>query len=116
MSKRNELMIFIVGGIAVLTTIVWIVWTQKKGRTLQTTFFEKEFSSIVVKSNSYFGRTVEFHLDNGLTLYFSPPVEDRIMIGDSVVKESKTYKYQVYRKNSNGEFEYFSSYEGDDVQ
>lgn len=105
-----------VAGIAVLAIIVWMVWNQQKGRSQQRAFFESDFNSIVVKSNSYFGRTIEFHLDNGFTLYFSPPVENRIMIGDSVVKESESYQYEVYRKNRNNKFEYFSSYWGDDVQ
>ncbi len=116
MSKRNQKVIYIVTVIAVLAIIVWVVWIQQKGQSQQRAFFEKDFNSIVVRSNSFFGRTIEFHLDNSFTLYFSPPVENRIMVGDSVVKESGSYQYDVYRKNRNNKFEYFSSYLGDDVQ
>ncbi len=116
MKRKNIIVAFLIGGLSILTTFVWILWTQKKGRVEQDNFLKKEFSSIVVKSNSYYGRTVEFHLENGFTLYFSPPIKNKIMVGDSVTKKGGTYKYHVYRKNINNEFEYFASYEGDDVQ
>lgn len=81
-----------------------------RGSKNRTAFYEQSFSALVIKSNSYQGRSVEFHLENGLKVYFLPPVDGKIMIGDSVRKEENTYQYDVYRKNDEGEYVFFATY------
>ena len=87
-----------------------------KGSKNRKAFYEQSFSSVVVKSNSYQGRSVEYHLENGLKIYFLPPVDGKIMIGDSVRKEKNTYQYEVYRKNDEGVYVFFATYNKERIQ
>ena len=100
----------VIGAVPVLIIAMWFISMQVNGYKYNQKFFNEPISSIVMNSNSYYGRSVEFHLKNGFTLYFLPPINDKIMIGDSVQKERKTYQYNVYRKNANGIFELFACY------
>jgi hypothetical protein len=74
-------------------------------------FFEKGFSTTVVSSKMYQGRSMEFHLNNGLNVYFVPPGSDKIMIGDSIQKQPNTYLYNVYHKNDSGFYNFFATYD-----
>jgi len=40
-----------------------------------------------------------------------PPIGNKIMIGDSVRKESNNYIYDVYRKDMNGEYKFWATYD-----
>lgn len=79
-------------------------------------FYMKAFTSKVVSSNSFEGRTIEFHLDNGLKLYFLPPINEKIAIGDSVEKNKQTYEYNVYKKDKSNEYKYYSTCNFDKLQ
>lgn len=70
----------------------------------------------MVSLNSYYGRTVEVFLDNGFTLYFIPPIDNKIMIGDIVKKENDTYEYFIYRKTSKEDYEFWSSNNFNDIR
>lgn len=83
---------------------------QRNGVAYKKKFLNEEISAIVIKSNSYYGRSEEFHLANGLKLYFLLPVDNKIMIGDSIRKEPNTYFYDVYRKSTTGEYKFLATY------
>lgn len=95
-----------------MLVIVWFLYLQINGRRLEKEFFRNEISSFVIKSNSYYGRSEEFHLENGIKLYFMPPIGNKIKIGDSVRKGSNTNTYNVYRKDINGEYKFWATYNG----
>jgi len=99
------------GAIPILFVVIWFISLQINGRRLEKEFFKNEISSFVVKSNSYYGRSVEFHLENGVKLYFMPPVGDKIMKGDSIKKVSNTYSYDVYRKDIDGKYKFWATYD-----
>lgn len=115
MQKMPLIAKVLMGGIPILLVIIWFVYLQVYGRKLEKDFFRNEFSSVVVKSNSYYGRSEEFHLENGVKLYFMPPIGDKIMIGDSVRKETNTYIYDVYRKDMNGEYKFWATYNREEI-
>lgn len=100
----------LIGGIPIVFFIIWFVYLQINGRKLRKEFFQNEISSIVVKSNYYYGRSKEFYLKDGVKLYFMPPINGKIIINDSVRKESNTYIYNVYRKDVNGEYKFWATY------
>ncbi|WP_212592631.1 hypothetical protein [Sphingobacterium humi] len=86
-----------------------------RGSKNKKSFYEQSFASLIIKSNIYQGRSVEFHLENGLKVYFLPPVGDKIMIGDSIRKDVNTYIYDVYRKDANGEYKFWATYNKDRI-
>jgi hypothetical protein len=98
------------GAIAIGLILYNIVYPFYRSSKNKRAFYEQSFSVLVIKSNSYQGRSVEYHLENGLKIYFLPPVDGKIMIGDSVRKEKNTYQYEVYRKNDEGVYVFFATY------
>lgn len=100
----------ILGIIPLLWVVNSYVQFRKEGKQNKKEIFRSKISSLIVSSNSFHGRSVEFHLDNGLKLYFSPPVGDKIKLSDSISKDSNTYMYKVYRKGSFGRYIYWATY------
>ena len=78
--------------------------------------YSKSIFSKVEKFNSYYGRSIVFHLEDGTRLYFMPPINDKIRVGDSISKGTNTYIYDVYRKQRNGKYEYWATYDLDGVE
>ena len=98
------------GTIAIGLIFYNIVYPFYRSSKNRKTFYEQSFSTMVVKSNTYQGRSVEYHLDNNLKVYFLPPVGDKIKVGDSLTKERNTYQYNVYRKDEEGVYVFFATY------
>jgi|SRR4051794_25668251 hypothetical protein len=74
-------------------------------------FYRQGFSSTIVSSNSYWGRSIEFHLKNGLKIYFMPSAGDKVVINDSIQKTPNTYLYNVYRKNNTENYNFVATYD-----
>lgn len=115
--KKNILLIIkiLIGSIPILLVIIWFISLRVNGNKYRKEFFRSEISSLVIKSDTYYGRSIEFHLDNGMTLYFMPPIGKKIQIGDSVKKESNSFIYDVYRKKINDGYEYWATYDGESI-
>lgn len=113
MRKLNNKILFPFIGIIVAITSLEVALNLYKTEANKNKedFFLQGFSTKIVSSNSYAGRTIEFHLINGLKIYFLPPVDNKIMIGDSIKKQSNTYLYNVYRKNMNNNYDFFATYD-----
>lgn len=77
---------------------IYLFYFEKKNKS---EFYKSEFSTIVIDSKLYQERTFEFLFQNGLKVYFLPPVDNKIIVGDSVKKNANTYQYNVYRKDNN---------------
>lgn len=115
---KNMPLIFkiLIGAIPLLGVLIWFVSMQISGARYKEQFFREEITSIVVSSNSYYGRSVQFHLKNGFRIYFMPPVGNKIAISDSIFKKNNTYSYNVYRKNTNNVYEFFAIYDFERIQ
>ncbi len=93
-----------------------VFYKSYKQNKNKSAFYEKEISSKVCRRNVFEGRSIEFHLENGLTVYFMPPVQDKLLIGDSVRKKSNSYVYDVYRKWEDGIYKLWATYNAERVQ
>ena len=107
---------FLLGIVAVGLMAYSIFYASYKANKNKKEFCKRAFSSKIIRSIFFEGRTVEFHLDNGLKLYFLPPVGDKIMIGDSVEKKDETYQYHVFRKKETSEYQYLSTFDFNQIQ
>jgi hypothetical protein len=106
----------LIGGITsaiIFYKIIFSLWGEKKYKEM---FYQQEFSSIVISSNSFEGSSIEFHLENDMKVYFLPPIENKIKIGDSLKKEKNSYQYRTYRKNIAGKYEYIATYDIERIQ
>lgn len=109
--RKLKLIMNIIGGSLAILATVWLINSIIQGKNNSNRFFKESFSTIVVSSNSFQGRSLEFHLKNDLEIYFLPPAGNKIMIGDSIKKLPNTYLYNVYRKNINNKYVYFATYD-----
>lgn len=114
---RAPLMVKILLGFVVLLLILYnVFYVLKTSNENKKEFYTNAFSSKVVSSDLFEGRTVEFQLENGLKLYFLPPINNKIEIGDYIEKKKETYEYKVFRKNESNEYDFFSTYNFEDMQ
>lgn len=109
--KLPFLVKFLIGGIPIFCVVVWIINTQIIGNRIRENFYKSSFSSNVIKADLFDGRTIQFHLNNGLTLFFSPPVYDEMKVGDLIKKENNTFLYDVYRKDISGNYQFLVTYD-----
>lgn len=93
-----------------VSVVVYFFYLQIDGFKRKKYFFENAISSVVIKSSSFYGRGQEFHLHNDVRLFFLPPIGDKIMIGDSIDKDANTYIYKVFRKDTNGEYRFWTTH------
>jgi hypothetical protein len=110
--KKKPLLVIkiLMGGIPIALVIIWFAYLRISGAKMKKLFYDSSFAAIVVKSDYYYQRTMEFHLSNGLKLYFSPSDTTSVMIGDSIKKTSNTFIYDVYRKDLNGRYHFLGTY------
>lgn len=101
----------LIAGIPILTVVFYSYYSTLNGRKNSEKFYKKGFSSVVVKSNTSEGRTSEFHLKNGLKIYFWLSSEDTILPGDSICKYENTHFYDVYRVGIQGRYVYYGTYD-----
>lgn len=80
------------------------------GKYNRTKFYERSINEKVIDSSDWQKRTIEYYLENGLSINIT--VLDRIdlKVGDSIVKESETNQFKAYRKESNGTYNFYKSY------
>ncbi|WP_129022466.1 hypothetical protein [Edaphocola flava] len=94
--KRKKLdQLFALFFVCILTVLAFAYCNEKNKRRKQLEFYNLEFSSKVVSSNSFYGRSIEFHLQNGFTLYFLPPINNRLIIGDSIEKKKMKERMNI---------------------
>ncbi|KAA5536818.1 hypothetical protein F0919_03875 [Taibaiella lutea] len=110
--KKIPLILKILGLLPIIAVIIKIYTSIDNESENAKRFYNQSFSAIV-SSNSYEGRSIEFHLNNGLKVYFWPSssLDEKIAIGDSIKKEDSTYLYFVYRKENDNKYKYLSSYD-----
>lgn len=104
-------------GVVVVVLIFYnVFYASYKQNENRKKFYTNEIFSVVLSSKSFEERSVEFHLSNGLKVYFLPPIDGKIMIEDSIRKDKNTYQYEVYRKDSYGLYGYFATYDFEHIQ
>lgn len=108
--KVKKIISITAASIPIIAVILWFVNLQVSGAKQKEQDFRRKISSVVVSSQSYYGRSQEFCLEDGVKLYFIPPINDKIMIGDSIFKQANTYIYEVYRRDVNFKYKFWASY------
>ena len=113
--KQNPMWLNILGILLVVCPIIWFFNFIIEGSRKSTEFYEQGFSTKVVSSDSYFGRSEEYHLENGLDVYLLLSVKDKIKIGDSLRKDSNTFNYTIYRKDADSVYQFIGIFDAEDV-
>jgi hypothetical protein len=110
MNKIPLLLKIMIGGIPILLILIYLLVLNNKGTLNRKSFYRQGFSSVVVKKDVFQGRSFEFLLKNGLIVHFGLSSVNMIEVGDSIRKDANTYIYDVYRKDENGEYKFWVTY------
>ncbi|HTO16376.1 MAG TPA: hypothetical protein VLZ83_11430 [Edaphocola sp.] len=110
---KYQILIAVILVVCVFFTINKMTSKQDKNKK---EFYLNGFCSKVIKSNTEFQRGEVFYLENKLEIYFLLPVGNKMLAGDSVCKVTNTYFYDVYRKDENGEYKFWSTYDFERVE
>ena len=105
----------LIGGVPILIAVLFSYYSTSNDIKNKKQFYKQEISTLVIKSNVSEGRVTEFHLKNGLKIYFGLSVNNTIAVGDSIKKVSNTYIYDAYRKDINGEYKFWAIYDFEKV-
>lgn len=110
MNKIPFVLKITIGGFPILLILIYLLVLNNKGTQNRKSFYRQGFSSVVVGKDVFQRRSIEFLLKNGLTIHFGLSSVNRIGVGDSVNKEPNTYIYDVYRKDGNGAYKFWATY------
>lgn len=113
MNKYNVTSIFkAVSFILPVILVVGIfIYLHLRSIELTKEFYGMKINSVVIKRSDWKRSVIDFHLNNGVVLTFLAPAEGTLEIGDSIHKVSNTFKYNVYRKNINNQYELLRAYD-----
>jgi hypothetical protein len=112
-TKKNR---FLILALVFSILLVGIVVDTYQGKKKAEQFYSATFKSKVVGCQLLYGRTLEFELENQQTIFFFPPVGNKLKIGDLIVKDKYTSKYTVLRKNIEGEYEFYKTYDREVIE
>jgi hypothetical protein len=81
------------------------------GKSNKMTFYESSIQEKIVDRDDWQKRTVEYYLENGLSIGITVLDSIDLKIGDSIFKEAKTFKFKIYRKSKVDKYEFYKDYE-----
>lgn len=88
-----------------------------KGKRSNNRFYSNKSNSIVIDSSTWQQRTWEYYLSDGLEIHSRShydneyePGEIDINVGDSIVKQAKSWEFVVYKKDYTGKYQYHNKY------
>lgn len=108
--NKISLLKIVIGSIPILLIAIYLITITNNASQNAKQFYEQSFSSIIISSSTYQGKATEFHLANGLKIYFWLSEHNILQIEDSVEKEANTYSYKVYRKGIDGQYHFLAKY------
>jgi len=74
-------------------------------------FYNAKINSKIISSSDPNGKVVEYYLPNDLEIHVTLTDTINLKVGDSIAKNKLSWKYKVYKKNIEREFEYYKTYE-----
>lgn len=95
----------------VILVIGIFVYLHIRSAQLTKGFYGMKINSVVIKRSDWKKSSIDFHLNNGVVLTFLAPAVGTLELGDSIQKVSNTFKYSVYRKNINNQYELLQAYD-----
>jgi hypothetical protein len=88
----------------------WVIW----GHIRYNNFKKHEIHSIIVKSDDWWGKMIQFIFADESSFYAMQPVNDKIQVGDSVSKKANSAILKIYRKNATGVSGFHIYYDADE--
>lgn len=107
MKKRHWPIYMVLGLIA-----AWILAPNFYAEYKGFEFYKKSFNAKVISSNLVYSRITIFQLENGVNIR-SGIITFNLEIGDSITKNSSSWDFKVYKRSSNGSYEFYKLYNYD---
>ena len=106
MNKKNIMNIIIIS-IPLLSCIVFTI----TGMIYKKHFYQTKINSVVIKSDDWMVSSIKFIFSDDNFVYLLAPWGNKMLIGDSVSKPSRSNIYKVYRKDNNGVYIFFGEHD-----
>lgn len=87
--------------------LTWWAWSYIRWYR----FRKHEIYSVIINSDDWWGKSVQFSFKDGYSFYVARPQESKFQVGDSVSKTSNSTVVTIFRKDSIGNFKYIFSYD-----
>lgn len=105
----------IIGIVGLLIPVFILFYFYIKGKQSSQQFYKKKLNYVIIEADDWQKRSVDFYMSDRTLINFTQPIGTKIKLYDSVYKPSGTFIYKVYRKNSNGVYEFFREYNYEDT-
>lgn len=80
------------------------------GRINDKNFYNQSINSKIIKRSNWAVQTTYFYFDNKLQIDSNNIYNFDLKVGDSISKISKTWKFEVFRKNDFDKYEFHKEY------
>jgi len=106
-AKKSKTSTIIVLILMVTIPLTWWAWSYIRWYK----FRKHEIHSVIINSDDWWGKSVQFSFADGYSFYVPRPQESKFQVGDSVSKISNSTVVTIFRKDSIGNFKYIFSYD-----
>ena len=93
--------------IAAAFIAAWAIWANQSN----SRFRKHEIESLIIKSDDWWKRSIQFELDDGYSFYVQKPIDSNFQVGDSIYKPANSTTLNVYRNSANAEFQLLFCYD-----
>ena len=81
---------------------------------LNNSHFEKNaINTKIIRVYNYYNKSLQFYYSNKYCITTTNTQDDTLKIGDSISKPANVKAFDVYRKNKDGEYEFFKHYDNE---
>lgn len=81
-----------------------------RGKINDKKFYNQSINSKIIKRSNWAVQTTYFYFDNNLQIDSNSIYNFDLRIGDSIAKSSKTWTFEVFRKNNHNKYEFHKEY------
>ena len=95
----------------IVLVVIILFFFDRKGHMQRKKMQQTPLNNKIVKiKNNWQGEySYNYITDNNIVI--SPPNKDTLKIGDSISKPANVKAFDVYRKNKDGQYEFFKHYD-----
>ena len=87
-----------------------ILYFYITGEKRSTKFYRSKANCKVISSSNWQMKMIEFYLENGLEIHSLGKYDIDIEIGDSIVKNAKSWDFEIFKKGATGYYKFDKSY------
>lgn len=102
----------LIARIAILCLIIFYpISFEFKGYFQRKLFFETKINDLVIKvDKNWTGRSLDYWINKKVVFTLINSVDKNLQFGDSIEKKKDSWKFEVFRKGTDGRYNFYKSY------